>query len=552
MARGDEQVTPAMFSRVERRWTIAAGIAVLAVMAALLAAALAPLLMATAGQSDVRSTAFDAYIWRVTRFTLLQAGLSTLISLVFALPVACALARRQAFFGRRWLVRLLAVPLGLPQIVASLGIIEIWGRQGLLNTAWTATGLGPVSIYGLAGILIAHVFFNMPLAARLMLFELERIPGEYWAVAAGLGMRRRDVFRFIEWPALSRVISGIAGLVFMLCATSFTVVLLLGGGPAATTIEVAIYQALRFDFDPPRAITLALFQIALTALVLLVLNAAGRTAAQGTTAGRTPRRHDRDGRRAKFADGAAILVAAAFLVSPLVAILVAGLAADLARLASEPVVWQAIGTSLGIAICAAALGLAAALALSAARHAAAPLAHRNILARGFRALAAAAASLILLVPPIVLGAGWFLALHDFTDAFALAPLVVVAANALMALPFVMRVVEPAYLDHMKRNERLSLSLGIVGWRRMRLVDWPGLRRPMAVAVAFAMALSLGDLGAIALFGSRDTITLPYLLLQRMGSYRTSDAAGLALVLGLICLVLMMLGTIGDRSGGRRA
>ncbi|MGN6550513.1 MAG: thiamine/thiamine pyrophosphate ABC transporter permease [Pararhizobium sp.] len=541
-----------MFASVERRWTIAAGILVLAVMATLIAAALVPLLTATAGQSDVRSTAFDAYVWRVTRFTLLQAGLSTLLSLVFALPVASALARRQAFPGRRWLVRLLAVPLGLPQIVASLGIIEIWGRQGLLNLAWTATGLGaPVSIYGLAGILIAHVFFNMPLAARLMLFELERVPGEYWAVAGGLGMRPRDVFRFVEWPALARVVPGIAGLVFMLCATSFTVVLLIGGGPAATTIEVAIYQALRFDFDPPRAIALALFQIVITGLVLLALNALGGTGEQGKTIGRARRRHDRDSRAAKLADGAVILVAAAYLVSPLLAVLAAGIAADLARLATEPVVWQAAGTSLAIALVAAALGLAAALTLSAARHAAAPRAPRHAAARGFRSLAAASASLILLVPPIVLGAGWFLALHDVTDAIALAPLTVVTANPLMALPFVMRVVEPAYLDHMARNGRLSLSLGITGWRRLRLVDWPGLRRPMAAAFAFAMALSLGDLGAIALFGSRDTITLPYLLLQRMGSYRTSDAAGLALLLGRICLALMTLGTRDERDSDRR-
>ena len=50
-----------------------------------------------------------------------------------------------------------------------------------------------------------------------------------------------------------------------------------------------------------------------------------------------------------------------------------------------------------------------------------------------------------------------------------------------------------------------------------------------------MALSLGDLGTIALFGNNSIQTLPYLLLQRMGSYRTEDAAGLALILGLLCL-----------------
>jgi thiamine transport system permease protein len=55
-----------------------------------------------------------------------------------------------------------------------------------------------------------------------------------------------------------------------------------------------------------------------------------------------------------------------------------------------------------------------------------------------------------------------------------------------------------------------------------------------------MALSLGDLGVIALFGSEGVQTLPYLLYARMGSYRTADAAGLALILGIVCLGLMML------------
>lgn len=75
---------------------------------------------------------------------------------------------------------------------------------------------------------------------------------------------------------------------------------------------------------------------------------------------------------------------------------------------------------------------------------------------------------------------------------------------------------------------------------MRLVDWPALRRPLLAAFAFAMALSLGDLGVIALFGSQDVQTLPYLLLARMSSYRTADAAGLALFLGALTLLLMLL------------
>src|SRR3546814_16801091 len=61
----------------------------------------------------------------------------------------------------------------------------------------------------------------------------------------------------------------------MLCFTSFAVVLTLGCGPKATTLEVAAYQALRFDFDLGRAVTLALVPLLLcTAIVLAVLQLA--------------------------------------------------------------------------------------------------------------------------------------------------------------------------------------------------------------------------------------------------------------------------------------
>ena len=108
-----------------------------------------------------------------------------------------------------------------------------------------------------------------------------------------------------------------------------------------------------------------------------------------------------------------------------------------------------------------------------------------------------------------------------------------------------RAVRPAYDSASERHERLCAQLGIAGWTRLRLIDWPSLRRPLATAFAFTMELSLGDLGVIALFGSDSVQTLPYLLLARMGSYRTQDAAGLELWLGLVCLVLMLA---ADRLG----
>ena len=155
------------------------------------------------------------------------------------------------------------------------------------------------------------------------------------------------------------------------------------------------------------------------------------------------------------------------------------------------------------------------------------------------ALLTQAPSLILVVPPIVIAAGWFLALRLVTDVYAAAPFMVVSVNAAMAMPFAARLLAPALLADAERHGRLCAHLGLSGWARLRLVTWPVMRAPLMAALAFALALSLGDLGVIALFGSERLQTLPYLILQRMGSYRTQDAAGLALILCLMTMALML-------------
>ena len=157
------------------------------------------------------------------------------------------------------------------------------------------------------------------------------------------------------------------------------------------------------------------------------------------------------------------------------------------------------------------------------------------------------------MPPVVVGAGWFLGLRQVTSVFAAAPYVVVLTNAAMAVPFVVRILGPALATGHRRSEKLADSLGLTGLSRFRIVDWPSIRRPIGLAYALAVAISLGDLGAVALFGNREFTTLPYLLLQRMGSYRTEDAAGLALILGLLCLTLITVSESATktRPGGGR-
>ncbi len=277
----------------------------------------AALALAMRGGGDAAG-AFDFYLLRVVRFTLWQATLSTALSLLVAIPLAVALSRMPNLPGRAFIVRLFGLPLALPAIVAVFGVLAVWGRNGWFADALFAVGVeNAPSIYGLSGILIAHVFFNAPLATRLLLEQLDRIALEQWRTAQQLGLSGWSVWRHVEWPSLRAALPGIAGLVFMLCLTSFAIVLVLGGGPGATTLEVAIYQALRFDFDPGRAVALAIVQLLLTITILSLLSLSAFRLVQ--EAGFKTSRPDTLSRFAKWIAGGFIMVATAFVALPLVA-----------------------------------------------------------------------------------------------------------------------------------------------------------------------------------------------------------------------------------------
>ncbi|WP_076396972.1 thiamine/thiamine pyrophosphate ABC transporter permease [Rhizobium sp. RU33A] len=538
-------------SRRQRLPAFAGGLLVLLAVAAFVGIALSALL---AGRmtSGILQAFGDPVVRSVLSFTLWQAFLSTLLSVGLALPVVSALARQPDFPGRIWLIRLMAVPMGLPVLIGALGLIGIFGRNGIVNDVLTGLGLSqPISVYGLTGILIAHVFFNLPLATRLMLSALERVPAEYWRMSASLGLSPIATFRFIEWPVLARVIPGAAGLIFMLCVTSFTLVLIFGGGPAATTIEVAIYQALRFDFNPERAVSLALLQITVTGVILIGLSLLPAASDTGVTSGRRFPRFD--GRRplVRLIDALLLSLAGLFLILPLGQVVISGLQADLARLISQSAFQQAALTSLLVALVSGVTATLLAFGAVAARTEIDTQRNRNVGNRLMSIALASLSSLVLLIPTSVLATGWFLALRSSGEIASFAPLIVAGINALMALPFTVRVLEPAYREHRSRTGRLAESLGLSVAQRLRRVDWPELKRPFLTALAFSMALSLGDLGAVALFGSENIMTLPALIYASMGSYRSTDADGLALLLGMLCLLLALLGAPGRRQASER-
>ena len=152
----------------------------------------------------------SAYFRRVLFFSLWQAFLSTLLSVLPAVLVARAIAHSPGLPLRDLLLRLFGLPLVVPAVVAVMGVVSVYGSDG-----WLPLGR---ALYGLNGILLAHVFFNLPLSVRLLLPLWQAIPAHHWQLGQQLGMNARQQWRFIEWPAVRETLPGVALLVFMLWA----------------------------------------------------------------------------------------------------------------------------------------------------------------------------------------------------------------------------------------------------------------------------------------------------------------------------------------------
>ncbi|WP_425642759.1 thiamine/thiamine pyrophosphate ABC transporter permease [Marinomonas gallaica] len=497
-------------------------------------------LLSYASPSDWGRFIEDPYIWRLVRFSFLQASLSALLSMALAIPVASCLYHRR-FAGRQTLLNLFAVSMVVPTIVAILGIVVVYGRHG-----WFTSVFGfAFPLYGLGGILLAHVFFNMPLAVRVILQAYGLIPDSQWRLASQLGLSRWQAFHLIEWSYLKKTLPGLFLLVFMLCFSSFAVVLSLGGGPRSSTLEVAIYQALRFEFNLNKASYLSLLQVAICSTVALAVYKFAPAVRQDVSVYQGQRLPLRSGVLPNVIDGLSLSVVLLWVLPPFIAILSPIVSPLFWHTLQANDLWWSVWHSVRIALPSGLLALVIGLSIAALARSVRWRSRGDWLADKLEQ----SGNLVLMVPGLVLATGLFLLLRHLGISLRHAYWIVVWVNAVMALPFVLRAIMPTLYQQEKRYRHLYEQLQVFGWSRLRL-EWQQIRTAMAQGLAYAVLLSLGDLGVVALFGSKGLETLPMYLFQLIGSYRVEQGGCVAVVLILLCLALFY--GITRLVGGRRA
>jgi thiamine transport system permease protein len=147
------------------------------------------------------------------------------------------------------------------------------------------------------------------------------------------------------------------------------------------------------------------------------------------------------------------------------------------------------------------------------------------------------------VSAVTLGFGFLITLGrpplDLRDS----PLLIPVAQALVALPLVVRVLAPVLWGIDDRLRQAAATLGASPYRAMLAVDLPVIWKPLLAAAGFAFACSMGEFGATSFLVHDDRPTLPvviFLLLDRPGGLNYGMALAAAVVLGVTTALVMLL------------
>jgi thiamine transport system permease protein len=473
---------------------------------------------------------------RILGFTIWQAALSTLLTLLIGIPGAYLLARYD-FRGKSLLRALTGIPFVLPTLVVATAFSSLLGPTGWINSAlMTVFNLDAPPIdfsHTLMAILVAHVFFNTTIVLRMVGDFWARIDPRLMSAARTLGANRWQTALRVTLPMLMPAIAAASLLVFIFDFTSFGVILILGG-PQFATIEVEIYYQTVSLFNLPLAAALSIVQLGFTlAMTVLYTRLSSRISRPLTLRSRRITQRRFSSWRERIMAAAILLVLVSLLIMPLASLASRsvyrldpdrrqqelanpGFTLDFYReLGSNrrqsyffvpPV--TSIAVSLGYAaatsLIALALGMPAAWALSRNRD--------SFMGRIVDPLI----MLPLGTSAVTLGLGFIVALAQPPLDLRTSPILIPIAHTLVAFPFVVRSLVPALQSIQPQLRMAAQTLGASPAEVLRRIDLPLIGRAAMVAAVFAFTISMGEFGATALIARPDLPTIPIMIFRFLG------------------------------------
>jgi len=494
----------------------------------------------------------------VVLFTFYQATLSTLLTLVIGLPPAVLFSRFD-FRGKTLLRALTAVPFLLPTVVVAASFTSLLGSHGLLNTILQSSNslfpffpLSSFTLHPFLAILLAHLFYNTTIIIRIVGAALSNLDPKLEQTARTLGADSLRVWLKVILPLLRPSILAASLLVFLFDFTSFGVILLLGNSQLSTLETEIYFQAVR-QFNLPLAALLSIIQL-LSALAVSILYTRLVTRNPYPVSPRpTPSLKPKSIQQKLFVTILCLLLSA-FFILPLASLpfrsftrleadrgqrgdVQYGFTTDyykelfINRRGSVFYVppFQAIFNSITYAsatvILSLLLGFPAAFAL----------AHPSRLDKLLDPLI----MLPLGSSAVMLGLGFIITYGKWLAS----PWLVPFAHTLVALPFVIRTLQPAIASIPQRLRQAASSLGASSFEVWKNIDLPILRRATLAAATFAFTISLGEFGATLLISRPEYPTIPVAIerfLSQPGGLNYGQAMAMATILMALTTASILL------------
>lgn len=448
----------------------------------------------------------ELFWFEILKFTLLQSVLSAAFSVLIGGSLARFLWLNQGLRLERLLTAMGALTFVMPVMIPALGFMLLFDYAG-----------GEI-LYGLAGIVLVHVFLN---AAYCM----AQIRGAYGRFVTPSMQRQCDLLVFskkerlvhLEFPAVRSTLINSFLVVFCLSLSSFSVVLLLGGGPASTTLSVALYHGLSVSFDLKNAaffLTLQLI-LSLTFASLLHRQQYKQKEMKIPKEAQVFQRNFRGGKELFLA-----FILGGYML-PLISVL---------RTLTLP--QEGFEAALDSLVLTATLGcicsvLVVGVTLSI-------VVYFLKTSRPITSLFSTLIYLFLSVPKIVLVGGFFLLSHAFLKERIIIYFLIIFVTLLAYLPFCLKSFLPDFKVFQSRYGRQIHLLNFSSFEIFQIIIWPYLQEKIIKKMAMIYCFSMGNLSIPLLLGQMEVETFPVLIYQAFLRYDTEKAA-----FYMACLVLLM-------------
>jgi len=495
----------------------------------------------------------EPYTLRILLFTINQAFFSTLLSIVIALPGSYLLVNYN-IKGRKLILAVCTIPFVLPAILVILGFVTFYGNNGFLNILLMKIfnlSEPPLKIlYSYKAIIIAHAFYNFPIILVLLTTFWENLDYKLELSSFVFGASKFQTFINITLPRLIVSLISSSLLVFLFCFTSFSIILVLGGGPKYTTMEVEIYRRARISMDLNSAASYALISILFCIIILIFYNIFQRKMNTKENIYNSVYKKEKKpvSKIGLILSIIYTIFIILFVLSPIISIIIKSFLASTSRSANSifTLKWYkqlfglssttgvmkssfiSIINSLKIAFIVAIISTPLSLSLAVA----------SKKDKSNSSLFIELLSMLpLAVSSVIIGLGYYLISAKLKSNVGL--ILVILAHLVIVLPFNIRAITPEMRKLPTSLVSSAMTLGATPFKAFLSIEVPLLKSSLISGAIFAFAISMGEVNATLILANSSITTIPVTMYRLIGSYNFGGACALGTILILVCTIVFV-------------